>query len=179
MVVAILALEHSTTSKIASILNQMGISYHIMTVSDKPEHVYSHIIIGGGSKSTVETLPSWIINGKEPVLGIGYGMQLVAKTFGGKITSICKQEKGCAYITEHIEGKFSYSQRWMNRCDVVTALPSQFMVTAITDDDVPVAFTDGKKWWCYQYHPECPDFGNVQIFKNFLDRKCQLEPSPK
>lgn len=175
MLVLVLALERSTTKKITCLLNQMGVKYLVMVPEmmngsdDGPEVHFTHIIVGGGSKATLTMLPSWIIKCNQPVMGIGHGMHLIAQSFGAHIKKICKEEgKGCVTVTEQINGQYTSGLRYMNRCSVVMALPERFRVIAITDDEYPVAFTDDKKWWCYQYHPECPEYGNKQYFRDFL-----------
>ena len=61
------------------------------------------IILSGGpstvTKSNFQTIPKNIFEKKIPILGICYGLQLIAKLFGGKIkSSKKKREFGRAFI---------------------------------------------------------------------------------
>ena len=60
------------------------------------------IILSGGPSSVTskkfQTIPKKIFKQKIPILGICYGLQLIAKLFGGKITPSKTREFGREYL---------------------------------------------------------------------------------
>lgn len=114
-----------------------------------------------------------------PILGICYGMQLMAQTLGGRVERATQQEYG--KIKLHIEasnGLFSAvedgAQCWMSHFDYVAKAPEGFEVTATTDN-CPVAAmkNDARKLYAVQFHAEVEHtpFGR-QLIKNFLFDVC-------
>ena len=116
-----------------------------------------------------------------PVLGICYGAQLTAKTYGGKVENSGKREYGRA--TMHIkqrkdallEGISPLSQVWMSHGDSIQELPSAFDVLATTEN-IPVAafkHEDGNPIYGLQFHPEVyHSTEGKRILKNFLVNIC-------
>ncbi|HOW42730.1 MAG TPA: glutamine-hydrolyzing GMP synthase [Candidatus Omnitrophota bacterium] len=114
-----------------------------------------------------------------PVLGICYGMQLMAQMLGGKT----KPSKGREYgktelfiddnrdLFSNIPGNFTC---WSSHGDYVTKLPQGFIVSAHTLSS-PICAISNKKRRMYgvQFHPEVThtEKGN-QIISNFLFRIC-------
>jgi GMP synthase (glutamine-hydrolysing) len=118
-----------------------------------------------------------------PVLGICYGAQLVAHSFGGEVAKSRHREYGRAYI-EHPsldEALFrsisTYSQVWMSHADSITRLPEGFEVIATTEN-IPVAafkYTDATPFPLYglQFHPEVThSVEGKKILENFLVNVC-------
>lgn len=114
-----------------------------------------------------------------PVLGICYGMQLMAQTLGGKVSRAAQQEYG--KIKLHIQddsGIFNAvendSQCWMSHFDYVSDVPEGFDITATTDN-CPVAAmkNEAKKLYAVQFHAEVEHtpFGR-QLIKNFIYNIC-------
>ena len=114
-----------------------------------------------------------------PILGICYGMQLMAQTLGGRVERATQQEYG--KIKLHIEasnGLFSAvedgAQCWMSHFDYVAKAPEGFTITATTDN-CPVAAMkdDARKLYAVQFHAEVEHtpFGR-QLIKNFLFDVC-------
>ena len=118
-----------------------------------------------------------------PVLGICYGMQLMARTLGGQVSPASKREFGrtnlhiydktdlFAGISEEEGGGITC---WMSHGDHVEAPPSGFMVSAGTDN-TPVAAMRAldRPLYAVQFHPEVvhtPEGAN--ILRNFAVRIC-------
>jgi len=116
-----------------------------------------------------------------PVLGICYGAQLSAKTYGGRVEKSNKREYGRA--TMHIKQRNDkllkdvspLSQVWMSHGDSILELPSGFDVLATTEN-IPVAafkHRDGNDLYGLQFHPEVyHSTEGKQILKNFLVNIC-------
>jgi GMP synthase (glutamine-hydrolysing) len=98
-------------------------------------------------------------------------MQLIAHTFGGTVVRMCDRERGTVQVTELVNDPGVTEiirPRWMNHRDLVTSLPDQFQITAVTSNNHIAAFTDHRKWWAIQYHPESHDHVDLTIFQRFL-----------
>lgn len=172
--VAIVFFGKESVAKIARCLDRLKVKYGIIYPGESPSFVPTHIILSGGPKHVYEmdhySLPSWVINSSAPVLGICYGMQLIAKTFGGTVVRMKEIEKGPVEVTEIIGGRQVINHRWMNRYDQVAILPKIFHQTGVTDRNHIASFTDHRKYWAVQYHPESNKCGDITIISNFLSK---------
>ncbi len=96
-----------------------------------------------------------------PVLGICYGMQLMAKVLGGRVEASRSREYGRIPVTMDdtktglLAGMSLRSQCWMSHTYQVVGVPEGFRVIAHTDS-CPVAAmaNDGKRLFGVQLHPE-------------------------
>ena len=119
--------------------------------------------------------------GKWPVLGICYGAQLMAYTFGGAVTPAPSREYGRARLSTIdadcplFAGIEPGAQVWMSHGDTITELPADFKVVASTDDVKYAAFhTSGHgDMYGVQFHPEVfhSECG-MQLLKNFAVGIC-------
>ena len=137
------------------------------------------IIISGGPASVYEpgspTVDPEIFSLGVPVLGICYGLQLMAHLSGGKVTKGIKGEYGLAQlkVVEHdrlFENFQAVSEVWMSHRDRVGEVPEDFLVTATTDT-CPIAAmaNDWRKLYGIQFHPEVVHTqGGKIILGNFL-----------
>lgn len=120
------------------------------------------------------------IRGKYPILGICYGAQLMAHTFGGKVESEGTREYGRANLEFMEEGNpllkdfAPKSQVWMSHGDTITKLPEGFRVIASTPTVKYAAFAaNDEKIWGVQYHPEVfHSIDGTQLLKNFVVDIC-------
>jgi GMP synthase (glutamine-hydrolysing) len=117
-----------------------------------------------------------------PILGICYGMQLMAHHFKGKVERAAKREYGKAIITIQSQSALYQSldrqhQVWMSHTDHVVEPPDGFVVDVSTPD-LPVAAMShrDKKLHAVQFHPEVRHsvYGN-ELIKNFLFEICDCE----
>lgn len=114
-----------------------------------------------------------------PILGICYGMQLMAHQLGGKVERAAKREYGKAdvdfaensVLTRGLQAKQTV---WMSHGDHVTKLPEGFVVEASTEHAPIAGFANAeRKMYGVQFHPEVRHsiHGNEMI-RNFLYEIC-------
>ena len=144
------------------------------------------IILSGGPASVYEKdAPKpdpkvWQMN--VPILGICYGMQLIAHQLGGKVQHSKNREYGLADIVVKSKsllyaGLKNKMPVWMSHGDKLTKLPKGFKVVA-SSKNCPNATIVNDKGTIYgvQFHPEVhhSPFGK-QILDNFLFKVCKLK----
>ncbi len=109
-----------------------------------------------------------------PVLGICYGMQLIAHRCGASVVPAAKKEYGKAALKiaqKHplFEGVKDGSTVWMSHADKVESLPTGFTTLATSESSEYCVFGDDtRKIYAMQFHPEVvhSEFGTT-ILKNF------------
>ncbi len=147
----------------------------------------SAIILSGGPSSVYDkeapSASKKIFELNIPILGICYGLQLIAYILGGKIESTKKREFGFAKIkkvkeTEFLKGVRNESQVWMSHGDEVVKLPEGFERTAYTDNTPNTVIENNKrKIYGVQFHPEVVHTEEgKKIFENFLYRIANIKP---
>ena len=101
------------------------------------------------------------IKGKLPLLGICYGAQYLAYTFGGDVNPSIAREYGRAMLevtmsgTPLLKGVPAHSQVWMSHGDTISRLPEGGEVIASTSDVVNAAYhIKGEDTYAVQFHPE-------------------------
>jgi GMP synthase (glutamine-hydrolysing) len=114
-----------------------------------------------------------------PILGICYGMQLLAHQLGGKVQPGKKREYGPAEIdiatdSPLFHGMEPVQKVWMSHGDQVTLLPEGFAVIGRTENAPHAAVADeGRKLYGLQFHPEVHHTPNgKQIISNFVHGVC-------
>lgn len=119
---------------------------------------------------------------KKPILGICYGMQLVADIFGGELVKSDMREYGRAKFTTSnstplFKGIKKESQVWMSHGDSITSLPKGFHLTGSTDSLKTAAIANEKDCiYGVQFHPEVYHTGEgKKIIHNFLFDICKLK----
>ncbi len=117
-----------------------------------------------------------------PVLGICYGLQIVAHFFGGEIAKASRREYGLAQLNIDIrEDLFKNisqnTQVWMSHGDSIIQLPTGFQALAHTASSPFAAVVHkGKKIYCVQFHPEVVHtVSGKEILKNFLFEICRCK----
>lgn len=110
-----------------------------------------------------------------PILGICYGMQLIAFLLGGDVKKAGKREYGKAIIdideqNPLFQGLTARQKCWMSHGDFVAGMPDGFIACAYTDDTPYAAFShQGKLLYGVQFHPEVRHTEQgMEILKRFL-----------
>lgn len=146
------------------------------------------IILSGGPSSVYDEdapIPDKkIFDLGKPVLGICYGMQLMAHLFGGKVAKALKREYGKAELIiddrmNIFEGITKKTIVWMSHGDRIEHYPSNFKPIAHTANSPVAAMADKKKgFYALQFHPEVVHTQKgFEILKNFLFNICKCRPT--
>lgn len=144
------------------------------------------IILSGGPSSVYEkdapTIDKKILDFGIPVLGICYGLQLLAHLRNGKVLGGKLKEFGNKFLNVKKHGallrKLSKKEQvWMSHGDLVAELPKNFEVLASTDSCKIAAFENSKeKLYGVQFHPEVIHTPRgTQILKNFIFDICKAK----
>ncbi|MBO4801253.1 MAG: glutamine-hydrolyzing GMP synthase [Bacteroidaceae bacterium] len=128
------------------------------------------------------------IIGNYPVLGICYGAQLMAQTFGGKVEPAASREYGRANLewfdrsNPLFKGFDENSQVWMSHGDTITAIPDGFQCIASTASVKYAAYYSStlnadlstrNSLWAVQFHPEVfHSLQGTQLLRNFVVDIC-------
>ncbi len=179
------------TKLIARRTRDLGVYSEILTIKEltkiKDYSCIKGIILSGGPSTVTKkkylSVPSEVLRKKIPILGICYGLQLIAKLFGGSIKSskkrrefgraIIKKKRHSLLIKNFIKNKNQLV--WMSHQDAVTKLPKGFKIVASTKDSkFTIIENKMKKIYGVQFHPEVTHTENgKEIFKNFLFAICK------
>jgi len=148
------------------------------------------IILSGGPASVytrgAPRLGPQIFSLGKPILGICYGLQLIAHQLGGRVERGLKREYGKAVlIVKEKRNRRSIFYRtprkqtvWMSHGDAVTSLPRGFVVGAASLHSPYAAVRDKKrKIYGVQFHPEVwhTEHG-AAILENFARNTCRARP---
>jgi GMP synthase (glutamine-hydrolysing) len=146
------------------------------------------IILSGGPNSVYDAgaprLLSHILARGVPVLGICYGMQLLAQHLGGRVVGSQSREYGLAQVTvDHAEaplfaGLASPLDVWMSHGDRIEALPEGFVPLAHSENSPIAAMADqARRLYGLQFHPEVAHTPRgLQIVRNFVVDICGCTP---
>jgi GMP synthase (glutamine-hydrolysing) len=147
------------------------------------------IVLSGGPASVygedVPTADAELLRMGVPVLGICYGMQLVAHLEGGQVVS-GRREYGRAEVeivaADDLFAGFLPAGRegvWMSHGDHVNAPPPGYRVLARTESLPVAAFrAEDRPVFGVQFHPEVAHTPRGdEILANFVFRVCGCEPS--
>jgi len=125
-----------------------------------------------------------ILNLGIPILGICYGMQVLAQFLDGKVTSISKREYGKADLIIDNDGELFYGMKsplivWMSHEDQISKPPTSFEIIAHTKNCPIAAMKDRKhRFYGVQFHPEVVHTPQgKKIIQNFLFRICKCTPN--
>jgi GMP synthase (glutamine-hydrolysing) len=143
------------------------------------------VILSGGPASVYEKdapqIDPKILDGRLPVLGICYGMHLMAHVLGGEVALEGKREYGPATVgitdpSGLFEGLGSSERAWMSHGDTVRRLPPGFHAIATTNRLPSAAMSDGLRRFGVQFHPEVMHTPRgAEVLRNFLYRVCGCE----
>ncbi len=162
----------------------------IVTAAEVQAMNPSAIILSGGPASVGEAdapaLDSGFLELGVPVLGICYGMQLLAQNLGGELARSTTREYGPAELKMqnsqcplwHGLDCSKTTRIWMSHGDKVKQVPAGFEITASTDTlEVAAMANDARKIYAVQFHPEVHHSEDgVAMLRNFLFNIAKITP---
>ncbi|MBN2252973.1 MAG: glutamine-hydrolyzing GMP synthase, partial [Kosmotogaceae bacterium] len=138
------------------------------------------VILSGGPQSVYEQgssgFPEQLKFLSIPILGICYGMHLLAKEVGGVVSRGMRGEYGLTSVsveTSHFKSVPNEIITWMSHGDEVTELPNGCQIVARSRNGTIAGFTDGKNI-ALQFHPEVhhTQFGK-ELLEEFVIDICK------
>jgi len=178
------------TQLIARRIRELKIYCEILNHSIKYEELKDKninvVILSGGPGHVYEenlTFDKRILDGDFYVLGICFGMQLIAHLKGGCVSKGEFREYGkTLFYPDTKEKIFSGVKKetivWMSHWDYVSKIPEGFKIIGKTENIEISAMVDKEgKIYGLQFHPEVIHTKEgKKIFKNFLYKICGLKP---
>jgi len=187
--IAILDFGSQYTQLIARRVRELQVYCEIIPWNAAPELVNglnpAGFILSGGPASVYEehapALQPFILQSGLPVLGICYGMQLLARAFGGSVSSSEKKEYGLAEIECTAASTLLPAGRqpvWMSHGDRVESLPPCFSALAVSAN-TPIAAMGNMERGIYgvQFHPEVHHTPRgLELLRAFIINVCGVSP---
>ena len=143
------------------------------------------VILSGGPSSVYEEgapmAQAWVYDAGVPVLGICYGMQLMAHQLGGKVEAGTEHEYGHVVIHKDgqnnplFEGLDNEIPVWMSHGDRIEELPPGFRSLAYSENS-PIAVMGNEEgtYFGIQFHPEVAHTPQgSEILRNFVFGVCK------
>ena len=144
------------------------------------------VILSGGPASVYDPeaplAPSWVFDKGLPVLGICYGMQVIAHQLGGSEAPSQKREYGHSVVYQDTKSDPLFTDIsksmpvWMSHGDKINELPPGFQSIGYSDNSPVAVFVGDESRYGIQFHPEVvhtPE--GQQLIKNFLFEICGLK----
>jgi GMP synthase (glutamine-hydrolysing) len=176
------------TQLIARRVREAGVYCEILPFNTPTERITARHpkgVILSGSPSSVyqEGAPKPSVNLLEaidcPLLGICYGLQVIAFDMGGEVKPSSSREFGYARLkileqaSPLFKGLPSEMDVWMSHGDHVTSVPAGFRVTALTNDALNAIEDESRGIFGVQFHPEVAHTPlGAQVLRNFLFAVC-------
>jgi GMP synthase (glutamine-hydrolysing) len=174
------------TRLIARRIREIGVYCEIRAWDHDPVEIAAFaaagVILSGGPESAVTKdaprVPEQVFALGVPILGVCYGMQVMALQWGGSVEGGHDREFGPARIATQpcmlFDGLPVAQDVWMSHGDRVTILPQCFRLAASTDS-VPVAAMadETRHWYGLQFHPEVTHTEcGTEILRRFVVTVC-------
>jgi len=190
--IAILDFGSQYTQLIARRVREAKVYSEILPYCIKPSKLLKNppkgIILSGGSASVYNDqapiCDTDIFRLNIPILGICYGAQLIAQTYGGKVSKASQAEYGKVSIILNNDrdifcGFPTKTTCWMSHQDLIENIPSDFKVIARSESTKTAAIVnEDRKIYGLQFHPEVTHTTlGKKIFENFLYKICDCQPN--
>jgi GMP synthase (glutamine-hydrolysing) len=193
--VVILDFGSQYTQLIARRVREAGVYSEIHPCGISPdcleELAPSAVILSGGPSSVSDAespgLESNVLSLGCPILGICYGMQLLAHWCGGRVQPSENREYGRAELEvlrdtplfKGVADPGDVLKVWMSHGDTVLEAPEGFSVAARTNQvDVAAIANPERGVFCLQFHPEVSHTEDGdRILRNFLFEIAGLHPT--
>ena len=194
--VVILDFGSQYTQLIARRIREFEVSSEILPWNANMEEIMKKkplgVVLSGGPRSTTGSdaprAEESLLRGKLPVLGICYGMQLIAQTLGGRVEKGRSGEYGRTKVVfrgvgneKILSGVPDAINAWMSHRDEVKSLPEGAVLFGESDSGSIAGFSiDGGRITALQFHPEVDttEYGR-EMLSNFLFGICGCRPNWK
>ena len=145
------------------------------------------LILSGGPASVYQegaphSQPDLVREPNYPVLGICYGLQLMAQQMGGEVKASGRRGYGYGRLTvvddstRLFTGLPTELDVWLSHGDRVTQLPAGFHMTAKTEEGVNAFENPDRNIYGVQFHPEVAHTPlGAKILRNFLFEICKCK----
>lgn len=140
------------------------------------------IVLSGGPASVYDegapTAQPWVFDSGVPVLGICYGMQLIAHQLGGEVAPAMQREYGFSVIHKNdpsllLDALQEEMPVWMSHGDRIQTLPPGFKAIAYSENSPIAAMANDDQIYGIQFHPEVvhtPE--GTEVLRNFIYKIC-------
>jgi len=185
--VIILDFGSQYTQLIARRIREAGVYCEILPFNTPVEQIRAKrpkgLILSGGPSSVYQAdapkPPTDLLTLVVPVLGICYGLQVLALDLGGEVQASPSREFGYARLkiinpnSPLLKDLPAEMDVWMSHGDNVTSVPTGFQVTALTDDALNAIENPSRGIFGVQFHPEVAHTPlGAQVLRNFLFSIC-------
>ncbi|MBN1933874.1 MAG: glutamine-hydrolyzing GMP synthase [Anaerolineae bacterium] len=176
------------TQLIARRVRELNVYCEILPWNAPGDDVMSHhskgFILSGGPNSVYDPgapyLLPYLLQIDVPILGLCYGMQLMAHTLDGHVVSAGQREYGAAQVqvldrqSPLFAGLDAELDVWMSHGDRVDRLPTGFrQIAASSNAPLAAMVSDERRWYGLQFHPEVQHTPQgLEILRRFLFDIC-------
>jgi GMP synthase (glutamine-hydrolysing) len=193
--IAILDFGSQYTQLIARRIREAHVYCELFPWDAPPERVLAleprGFVLSGGPASvyvpSAPRLPDYVLDRGVPVLGICYGMQLLAHYLDGKVVPASRREYGPATVElvgpdnplfRDLQPPTSNLKVWMSHGDRIEVLPAGFEVLALSSNSPVAAMGDlARGLYGLQFHPEVVHTERGQdILRQFAVDVCGCKP---
>jgi GMP synthase (glutamine-hydrolysing) len=152
------------TQLIGRRIRELNVYSEILPFNTPLDAIRNHhprgIILSGGPDSVYEAnapaMDTRIYELGVPILGVCYGMQLIARDLGGKVEPSQRREYGSREIESVSSSCLLDGMRrvWMSHGDRILQPPSGFEITARTESTIAAIENASRRIFGVQFHPE-------------------------
>jgi GMP synthase (glutamine-hydrolysing) len=171
------------TQLIARRIREASVYSEVVPFNTSVEAILKHeprgIVLSGGPDSVYEqgapACDRKIYDLGIPILGVCYGMQLLAKDLGGKVGPGAEREYGPRDI--EVVGRTclldGIKRVWMSHGDRILEPPPHFQVTARSETAMAAMENVDRKIFAIQFHPEVTHTPNgTAVYRRFIFDVC-------
>ena len=186
--VIILDFGSQYTQLIARRVRESGVYCEILPFNTPSERIVARqpkgVILSGSPSSVYQDAAprpdsKLLASLKCPVLGICYGLQILAFDMGGEVKASPNREFGYARLKVVDQSSLLFKELpaemdvWMSHGDQITSVPEGFRLTALTDDALNAIEDSDRGIYGVQFHPEVAHTPlGAQVIRNFLFAIC-------
>ena len=175
---------------IARRVRELKVYCEIVT-PDTPWERFAHfnpkgVILSGGPASIYDPgallAPTWVYERSLPVLGICYGMQVLAHQLGGRVVPGQMREYGHAVLHQNASDSPLFANLpvsmpvWMSHGDRIDELPPGYTSLGYTDNSPMAVMGNDRNIYGLQFHPEVAHTVHGKtILENFIYQICRCQ----